>query len=254
MPILKRVSNIVRYGLGAEARARKRAEKLERRAAAFASPEWVHEGGFAARRYASYEAYLEHQASKLDKIVERRLVDEAEDLAEFRAHFEGCLALREARAVLCLAARLGTEVKALIGLGHFAVGIDLNPGPANPYVLTGDFHALVFADGSIDAVFTNSLDHAFDLDRLVGEVRRVLRPGGVFIVDTLGGFTEGFTPGAFESLHWQSTTELLGRIATAGGFASPEVRDVGLLRNLPWSQAVFRKPGHAGGGSTGADG
>lgn len=31
-------------------------------------------------------------------------------------------------SVLCLAARVGTEVKAFLDLGCFAMGIDLNPG------------------------------------------------------------------------------------------------------------------------------
>ena len=46
--------------------------------------------------------------------------------------------------MLCLGARLGTEVRALHNLGYFAIGIDLNPGVDNPYVLMGDFHKLVF--------------------------------------------------------------------------------------------------------------
>jgi hypothetical protein len=48
----------------------------------------------------------------------------------------------------------------------FSVGIDLNPGPRNGYVLHGDFHNIIFADASIDAVYTNALDHSFDLQEL----------------------------------------------------------------------------------------
>ena len=35
------------------------------------------------------------------------------------------------------------------------------------------------SDGAIDVVYVNSLDHAYDLDRVLGEVARVLVPGGV---------------------------------------------------------------------------
>ncbi|MBL8325933.1 MAG: methyltransferase domain-containing protein [Rubrivivax sp.] len=76
-------------------------------------------------------------------------------------------------------------------------GIDLTPahvalarerlarwttGPEPRLVLThGDFHHLPQAAGSIDAVFCiESFCHAMDLPRAMGEVARVLRPGGRF--------------------------------------------------------------------------
>src|SRR5215216_3610430 len=59
------------------------------------------------------------------------------------------------RRVLCLGARQGTEVRAFIDRGGFAVGIDLNPGEKNRYVLIGDFQELQFATGSVDIVYTN---------------------------------------------------------------------------------------------------
>ena len=49
-------------------------------------------------------------------------------------------------------ARIGTEVKAFLDLGAVAIGIDLNPGENNRYVVYGDFHDLQFASGSIDVV------------------------------------------------------------------------------------------------------
>lgn len=46
-------------------------------------------------------------------------------------------------------------------------------------VVTADFHALPFAAASFDlALFLESSGYADDLERLAGEVRRVLRPGG----------------------------------------------------------------------------
>ena len=109
-----------------------------------------------------------------------------------------------------LGARLGTEVRALMELGHLAVGVDLNPGAANQYVLHGDFHHLVFPDRSFSAVYTNTLDHVFDLPRLVDEIRRVLVPGGVLIADVVPGFDEGHLPG-------DPSIDLLDQRRCAGG-------------------------------------
>src|SRR5439155_5163147 len=111
----------------------------------FEDPDRWRHGELARRRYDSYDAYLAHQSSKLDRIRERRGEKDARvALPEFVRRFRACSALAGARAVVCLGARLGAEVRALLALGFFAVGVDVNPGPANEYVLHGDFHRLVF--------------------------------------------------------------------------------------------------------------
>lgn len=242
MVTAKRLRNLIKYGFGDDARARKKADKEAARAARFGSELWQAEGELARRRYESYEAYLAHQAAKLDEITDRLDETRATDLAEFERRFRLCVNLQGCRNVLCLGARLGTEVEALVRLGHFAVGIDLNPGAKNSFVVTGDFHALVFATGSVDAVYTNTLDHVFDLDRLLAEVVRVLRPGGLFVTDTLQGFAEGFTPGRYESLHWRSRDELVAQISAASGMAVVEEHDLGHHRRDHWRQIVFAKP------------
>lgn len=241
MRILRRLSNIMRFGIGAGARERKRAHKEAERQSRFNSELWKGNGEVTQRQYASYDEYLSHQAQKLDKIVHRLEETENEDFAEFKRRFDGCAALAEARSVLCLGARLGTEVKALHSLGYFAVGIDLNPGPENHYVLPGDFHHLVFPDGSVDAVYTNTLDHVFDLEKMIGEVKRLLRPGGLFVTDVLLGYEEGFIPGAYESTHWRKSDEFIEKIRELGGFSLEETRDLGQTRRDHWKQAVLRK-------------
>jgi SAM-dependent methyltransferase len=244
MKALKRLSNISKYGLGAQARARKQADKEQQRQQRFDDAEvWEHSEEGARRRYASYHEYLEHQAAKLDQIAPRLREKEDEDFAEFRRRFASCAALEGARAVLCLGARLGTEVRALHDLGYFAVGIDLNPGERNPYVLPGDFHRIVFPSGSIDAVYTNALDHVFSLEELVGEVQRLLRPGGVFVTDLVLGSEEGFTPGEYEAVMWRDRQAHIDRIKHLGRFEVEQLRDVGRTRRDLWTQVVFRKPG-----------
>lgn len=239
---LKRIANILRYGLGPKAKARKRAAKTAARHAQFQDDSrWDRSAGGATRHYASYGDYLAHQAAKLDGIVDRLHDTEAEDFAEFRRRFAACAPLSEARSVLCLGARLGTEVRALHSLGHFAVGIDLNPGPANPYVLPGDFHQVVFPDGSVDAIYCNALDHVFDLDRFLGEVRRLLRPGGLFVTDLVDGYDQGFVPGPYEARLWRDSRAFAAEIAARGRFTLVETRDLGVLRLAHWSEAVFRR-------------
>jgi SAM-dependent methyltransferase len=242
LPFLKRLLHIARYGVGPEARARKQADKRRRKAERFGSAErWQQDSGFVRRRYDSYEDYVQHQASKLDGVIDRLRETDEEVFRDFQERFAGCAALAGMRSVLCLGARLGTEVRALHALGHFAVGIDLNPGPENRYVLPGDFHGLVFPAGSVDAVYSNALDHVFDLDRMVSEVARVIRPGGVFLAEFEVGFEEGHVPGDFEATHWKDSQLLIERIRDAAGLAVETVTELGQTRRGRRRLVVFRK-------------
>ena len=220
-------------------RARRQARKQKRRREIFSSQLWEHGDSLAQRHYQSYQDYLSHQAEKLDRIHDRRVRKEALAVDDFRRRFEGCEPLAGARTVLCLGARLGAEVRALRDLGHFAVGIDLNPGTDNDYVCHGDFHELKYADGSVDAVYTNALDHVFDLDRVVKEVHRILRPGGLFILDMLPGYEEGFIPGEYEATHWRRSDDLLAAIAAAAPLTAGQPRDLGGYGGNAWRQVVF---------------
>jgi SAM-dependent methyltransferase len=155
-------------------------------------------GGISARRYGSYDDYLRHQKSKLSLV----------NLDEYDKTFRKGLADRlkggkwRGKAVLCLAARIGTEVKAFHDVGAFAVGIDLNPGKNNYWVLPGDFHNLAFPDDCVDAVYCNSLDHALALDKVLKEVGRVLKPTGMLLVDAQGNDLkeDNWTATAWESV------------------------------------------------------
>jgi len=242
MVTFKRIKNILRYGIGPAALARKRAVKAERRLATFESGTLWQEGDdhLTHRKYATYQEYLDHQAAKLDQITDRLEETSAEDLAEFTRRFASCTAVPARARVLCLGARRGTEVEAFLSLGHFAVGIDLNPGPDNRYVLAGDFHKLVFPDASVDVVYTNVFDHVFDLEKMLGEITRVLTPGGVLVADILPGYEEGFTPGRFEATHWPRLEVLIEQITTLSKLSRESVRDLGKHRRDQWFQVVFR--------------
>lgn len=196
------------------------------------------EEGFTQRVYPDYQTYLEHQRTKLDAFRPSSIAKH--DVRFRRALGERIAALpftvRKHR-VLCLAARQGSEVKAFIDHGAFAIGIDLNPGKENRYVVVGDFHDLQFADASVDLVYTNSLDHVFELDRLMGEILRVLTPEGHLFLEVGSAGMEGQI-GFYEAMSWKSTDELLAKVL-AFGF---EVQVRGTF-DVPWpgDQLVLRR-------------
>ncbi len=175
------------------------------------------EGELTRRLYPDYTTYLDHQGLKHDALRARSL--EGHDRrfsAALTDRLRECPVPFAGRSVLCLAARTGAEVRVFAELGAFAIGIDLNPGRRNRWVVEGDFHELQFASGSVDVVYVNSLDHVFDLERVVAEVRRVLKPDGVLIAEIGLGLEEGNSPGFYEALAWRSTDDLTRRIAATG--------------------------------------
>jgi len=194
---------------------------------------------FRHRVYSSYENYVAHQAAKLASLDLRDY--DTRYRAELRERLERLNLLGRGDTVLCLAARIGTECKAFIDLGCFAVGIDLNPGPDNAFVVRGDFHNLQFADESVNHVFTNSLDHAFDLERVLAEIVRVLKPGGNLIAEIVGGSKDshGREPGEYESLWWDNASDVVDAICRSGLMLVSKQRF-----DYPWSGelVVFGRP------------
>jgi SAM-dependent methyltransferase len=192
--------------------------------------------GVQRRIYVSYADYRHHQASKLEHL----------DLADYDNWFRDVLRGRLAEvqgmrgaSALCLGARIGTEVKAFADVGAFAVGVDLNPGPFNRYVLPGDFHDLQFPDACLDFVFTNSLDHAYEAERVLSEVRRVLKPGGRLMLEAQLGSQEGVDPEFYESFWWESLDDL-ARFVGGSGFVCQMRRAID--RPFPGESMIFAKP------------
>jgi SAM-dependent methyltransferase len=168
------------------------------------------------RDYGSYDDYVAHQQAKLSHMgADKLLAHEARYLEALLPRLMAD-ALPRGTSVICLGARGGAEVRAFLSLGCMAVGCDLNPGGGNPYVLPGDFHALSYGDGTVSAVFTNALDHCYDLDRVLAEVHRVLVAGGRFLVEAVCGTEEGCQPGGYESLAWPTIQALIVHIESPG--------------------------------------
>jgi SAM-dependent methyltransferase len=208
----------------------------------FQSDAWKHDEGVSVRQYESYEKYIAHQKDKLDSLDGKAFVNPEKAVNMFRRRFELVSGLPSGSSVLCLGARCGEEVRAFIGLGHFAIGIDLNPGETSRYVVTGDFHMLQFADGSVDCVYVNCLDHALDIQKILTEVRRVLKPQGLFIADIVYGHEEGYAAGNHDTMHWAKARDFGEFMAGIANFKIQEFRDLDTHGSPLWTQCVMRKP------------
>lgn len=195
--------------------------------------------GFKRRVYPSYELYLRHQKTKFDAARGTSVRGHDERFYSALAQRLHSLPLDlRGRSVLCIGARQGTEVRAFIDAGAFAIGLDLNAGRGNRYVVTGDFHALQYGDSSVAIVYTNSLDHAFELDRVIAEVHRVLITDGLLIAELNAGDESAADLGFYESTGWESVDRILARI-TAHGFTLVQRSSFA----VPWSgdQILLRK-------------
>lgn len=136
-------------------------------------------------KYKSYKDYVRHQCEKLGK---KEGIIREHDRAYEEIVF-GRYSDVSGKKVLCLAARLGGEVRAFKRLGADAIGIDLNPGRGNKDVIKGDFHDLKFKDKSFDISFCNSLDHVLYPDKFFMEVKRVTRE--MFVLEVVPTKAEG---------------------------------------------------------------
>ncbi len=170
--------------------------------------------GLKQREYASYEQYVQHQQSKFQYLD---LVDyDVKYRRLLKERLAGAPFLKRGMNVLCLGARQGTEVKAFHDLGCFAVGLDLNPGVKNLFVLHGDFHQVQFPSESVDVIFSNSFDHAFDPAKLMGEIKRLLKPGGKLVIEAIQGEAQETAPDHYASFWWQHVEDLVALLATHG--------------------------------------
>jgi SAM-dependent methyltransferase len=169
--------------------------------------------GLQYRDYSSYDEYLAHQEQKFSEMLKITGGFTAKDILEYRRRFYQRFRhlpslLPSSAVIVCAGARQGTEVQVLRECGFVnAYGIDLNPGPNNPLVRKGDFMRMENPDSSVDLIYSNCLDHAFDLGGFFREHARVLKPDGYALYDFVptGGM------GAFEAVEWKSE-EILFRL------------------------------------------
>ena len=158
------------------------------------------------RDYTDYQEYVTHQKQKLDEIIKIQGGFDNDVISEYRKKFYRRFRhlpplIPKDALIVCLGARLGTEVEVLRDLGFFnAYGIDLNPGPGNRFVRIGDFMRMEEQSNSIDLLYSNCIDHVFDLSAFFREHARVIKPNGYALYDLpVGGPELG---GPFESVQW----------------------------------------------------
>lgn len=169
------------------------------------------------RDYANYEEYTTHQSQKYREILQSAGGFNGLTIARWRIRFHRrfrtLLRLLPFDAkILCAGARQGTEVEVLRELGFKnTYGIDLNPGPNNPFVIPGDFLHINEPDQSIDLLYTNSIDHAYNLDELFREHYRVIKPGGYALYD-IPAYQDDRATGPFEAVQWKSLEDLKNKI------------------------------------------
>ena len=163
--------------------------------------------GITYRDYENYDEYVTHQRQKILEIIKAQggfgLKVILRQRYDFWKRFRDLELPCDAR-ILCLGARFGTEVEVLRDLGYInAQGTDLEPGPENPYVVTGDFMAIDAETSSVDMIYSNAVDHAFDLRKFLAEHARVLKPQGLAIYDI-----SMIPPGPFEAVDWGEARNL----------------------------------------------
>jgi len=163
----------------------------------------------------SYDTYLREQLE--ETLRKKRLFGRVRfdvvplvDMLASKHDFRG-------QAVLCVGARQDDEIRYFRTRGAGRVlGIDLYDAP--PDIVTMDMHDLKFGDGEFDVVYSrHSFEHAYDKRKAGLEFVRVLKPGGVVVIEVPGkvkgggdynlfnGFDdvlEAFTPHVGEFL-WQ---------------------------------------------------
>jgi SAM-dependent methyltransferase len=169
--------------------------------------------GFYYRDYKDYQEYVSHQSRKLDVMLKmgvftNRAIAAYRSKFYRRFHYLPAFLPRSAH-ILCAGARQGTEVEVLRDIGFKnAYGIDLNPGPDNKFVRLGDFMHLENPDSSVDMIYCNAIDHAFDIESFFCEHARVIKPAGYVLYDIAVWNKETQGHGPFEAAGWKSREAL----------------------------------------------
>ncbi len=171
---------------------------------------------FHIKKYDCYDSYLAHQCSKLNKKLATPtgkvwLERHEKVYYEFVKIVLKSLAIKstydyQGKNCLCVGARGESEVRAFIDMGCIAIGIDLYPTPNNCYVVTGDVARIQYNENSFDIVYTNALDHFLLIDQSLQNIKRVLRPDGMFLLVT--GTPDGAKDDLYASTYWDSEEAL----------------------------------------------
>lgn len=147
----------------------------------------------------AYEAYIREQLE--ETLLKKRLKGEIHfeiipliDMLTEKHDVRG-------ERVLCVGCRNRDEIIYFRkkGASH-VVGIDLYSD--HPDIEVMDMHDLKYPDGSFDVVYSrHSFEHAFDKRKAAHEFVRVLKPGGVVVIEVPGDYKGGADYNKFDSLN-----------------------------------------------------
>jgi SAM-dependent methyltransferase len=132
--------------------------------------------------FTDYTKYLENQKEKtLGHLSGKRTIKKDRGaIPKFYKRFEHLKTIKAGGKVLCLGARSGMEVEAFIQLGYESIGIDLIEW--KPYVIAMDMMDMKF-DYKFDIIYTNSIDHCFDLFKFIQQIKNNLNLNGIAVID-----------------------------------------------------------------------
>lgn len=162
------------------------------------------DNGIAIRPYESYKNYIEHQQSKLKTL---KSIDDFEFEKVLLERLREENIIYDKAIVICLGARTGGEVRVFKKMNYYSIGIDLNPGDNNCDVFPADFNYLPFYNNIADVVFTNALDHAYNINTLLDEMERILGQIGIIIIEIPEGYVIK-DPGMYESTWWTNSNTI----------------------------------------------
>ena len=164
------------------------------------------------KKMLNYKFYLFNQKLKTFFRLGRLRSSYDTHLKKFEEEFKN-IDFLGVKKILCVAARLGTEVHALRNLNYDAIGIDIYVTKNNKYVHYGEFEKIPYEDKTFDAVYTNSVDHIYNIKKTVNEFDRVLNKDGYLLVNLMKGIEEGHEmAGTYESLAWKKRIDILSKI------------------------------------------
>lgn len=142
----------------------------------------------------------------------------------WRRHAVDALALARGSLVLDLACGTADLCRDLEAHGHRALGVDYSEGMlrnarTSAPLVRGDAAALPFPPGSIDGVICGfALRNFVDLDVVLGECARVLRPGGRFAALD-AAVPDHAVMRAGNAVWFRGAVPLLGRVLAGDGEA-----------------------------------
>ena len=172
------------------------------------------------------EAEAGRRLSPMQRIADRLEQRIADDFALFNCWLVAGRRPDAGPAIRRLAAHLAAEARPLHALGHFTVTLELSPAAANAWLLPEEVDPATLPGGWADALYTNRLGRADDLDPYLAGMGQMLRPGGLLVADLPAA--AGIAP--------------LDRCLRPGhgrDFDLIEARDPGLIRGRAWRRAIM---------------